>query len=311
LRGGQREPGLLPGGVHTRGGLAEIPHQSSTASGGGVSLPGISDIQQVVEQRPFFVLLMGADRYAAGRSWWPFAPRAVEYPDLERVVGDIRRLRAKIREIRPDLPDENIVEVVGREATADGLRNAQQVLIHKLAQTNGARVLVFWGGHGHENHMVACDCKFVPIDWFFGGILDHRQQRQWERAIRPQIIPFLDSCRGPVPPQAVGAAREPFRQGIQRPTLGSIYYIYGTASQRPAVDGKFTDVLLEALDEPGLNLEQLVNRMRELMQRDEPGQRIQYSTEGAEAGSIVLHPPLPGRWTPSSPVGSSDRADAP
>lgn len=208
--------------------------------------------EQVVKE-PWFALLIGVpsvarrERRAIWFWFWLFRRPQPQYARLDRVFSDVRRLRGQLLKVQPGLQAANIVEVTN--ARAEDIRKGGETIMHKIAGTTNACVFIFFGGHGHENHLVGEDGELVSIRDFLGNLRLGREKRHFQKAFQPQIVAVFDCCRSRLPSSSRG--EKPFMPSFPRKTDGSLYVIYATETGAVAFDGELTDALLQALDVPG------------------------------------------------------------
>ncbi len=201
-------------------------------------------------------------------------------------------------------------------ATDLSLRNFEASINRFVAQVkSGDTALFYYAGHGiqleGENYLVPVDFDAKDeADAKYVSYLASRLQERLEKAGARVIVLVLDACRNN-PFQATRSAGG----GLAAMGTGNGTFIaFATAPGKTADDnprgnnGLFTSHLVQAIEEPGLTLDQVFNRVRERVHRDSQGRQVPWTVS-----SVIGDVYLGNAAAPANPLArpSSFTAQAP
>jgi hypothetical protein len=180
-------------------------------------------------------------------------------------------------------------------ATDLSLRNLEASINRFVAQVkSGDTALFYYAGHGiqleGENYLVPVDFDAKDeADAKYVSYSASRLQERLEKAGARVIVVVLDACRNN-PFQSTRSAGG----GLAAMGTGNGTFIaFATAPGKTADDnprgnnGLFTSHLVQAIEEPGLTLDQVFNRVRERVHRDSQGRQVPW-TVSSVIGDVYL-----------------------
>jgi hypothetical protein len=180
-------------------------------------------------------------------------------------------------------------------ATDLSLRNLEASINRFVAQVkSGDTALFYYAGHGiqleGENYLVPVDFDAKDeADAKYVSYSASRLQERLEKAGARVIVLVLDACRNN-PFQATRTVGG----GLAAMGTGNGTFIaFATAPGKTADDnprgnnGLFTSHLVQAIEEPGLTLDQVFNRVRERVHRDSQGRQVPW-TVSSVIGDVYL-----------------------
>ncbi|MEZ5826760.1 MAG: caspase domain-containing protein [Geminicoccaceae bacterium] len=192
----------------------------------------------------------------------------------------------------------------GTDLDLEGLRN----LVRQFARSleNAEAGLVFYAGHGlqvdGENYLLPVDAELAHAsDLQFEAFAVSDLMRQLEDPARASIL-ILDACRNnPLSRSFQRASRNAaVGDGLARLSAGTGSLIaFATAPGDVALDGEgrhspFTEALLRHIETPGLEINQLMTRVRADVFSGTGGDQLPW-TNSALLGELYL---VPGDGTP-------------
>lgn len=213
--------------------------------------------------------------------------------------------------------------IVALNPTRAAMQRALSEFGDKLS---GAAVgLFYFAGHGSQfrgdNYLLPSEVDPTKSDEvrFNSVSLADVLLRLKDNGARANVV-ILDACRTEL---AEGAARGSGAGGlaaVREAPIGTLI-AYATSPGRVALDGRrgsnglYTARLLEALDQPGLTIEEAFKQTREAVANDTQGQQVPWENTSL-IGTLILKPGPPGaappvRMPPSEGGGPSRAADAP
>lgn len=184
------------------------------------------------------------------------------------------------------------------------LRNLEAAVNRFVSQVkSGDTALFYYAGHGiqleGENYLVPVDFDAKDeADAKYVSYSASRLQERLEKAGARVIVLVLDACRNN-PFQTTRSA------GGGLAAMGSgngTFIAFATAPGKTADDnprgtnGLFTSHLVQAIEEPGLTLDQVFNRVRERVHKDSQGRQVPW-TVSSVIGDVYLSP---GSTTPAA-----------
>lgn len=257
------------------------------------------------ERRVALVVGNGGYRHAAG---------------LANPANDARGMAAKLRAVGFE-----VLEAV--DADQQQLRAALARFARRL---EGARVgLLFYAGHGlqiaGQNYLLPIDARLErEADLYLEAVALADVLRILEATVPTRLV-LLDACRdnplGRGLAHALGAARgQGVGQGLARieAAVGTLI-AYATAPGETAADGvgehsPFTGALLEHLATPGLEVGQLLRRVRATVLERTGGRQVTWDSSSLVEGEFYFVPaPAPAAEAPERleaalGLGREDRA---
>ncbi|MEZ5931546.1 MAG: caspase family protein [Alphaproteobacteria bacterium] len=187
---------------------------------------------------------------------------------LANPVNDATAISAKLRDLRIE-----VIEAV--DLDYKGMRDALRRFDRALQGADAG--LFYYAGHAMEyrgrNYLFPTDAILETEGDVSLGLIDMDQVLQVMETAVPTRLVFLDACRNnPLARnfrQSLGASREAsVGRGLARmQTAVGTFIAYATAPGDVAADGEdrnspFTAAMLTHLDEPGLEISQMMQRVR-------------------------------------------------
>jgi len=260
----------------------EMPRLRGAAASGRVTQPGrslaLGDTSSPLAPKRNLgkkvALLIGNRNYPG----WP----------LKNTVKDARDMAAVLRQLQFEVqPIENASQ-----------RSMEEAIGRFVAALDGAEVgLFYFAGHGFqaqgENHLLPVDFNSnSEADAKFTSYSASRLLEHMERSSAALKVLVLDACRD----NPFGGSKS-FASGLA-PMYGAAgtFVAFATAAGRAASDnpaednGLFAKHLIRALGQPGLNLDQVFNRVRHNVWSESRGEQLPTAFTSV-TGDVVLHPP--------------------
>ncbi|MCB2054181.1 MAG: caspase family protein [Geminicoccaceae bacterium] len=189
-------------------------------------------------------------------------------------------------------------------------QSAMRDLTREFARSlDGAEAgLVFYAGHGlqveGENYLLPVDAQLAQkADLLYEGFPVSQLLAQLEAPDRASVL-ILDACRNnPLSRSFSRASRSTVESGLARVSAGTGALIaFATAPGDVALDGEgehspFTEALLEHIATPGLEINQLMTRVRAEVYAETNQDQLPW-TNSALLGEFYL---VPGDGTPPPP----------
>lgn len=248
-----------------------------------------------------------ADRVALviGNSAYSSAP-ALKNPrnDAEAVSRALERLGFKVIE--------------GLDVDQTGLKQAVRSFTREIDSASVA--LFYYAGHGLQvngrNYIIPTDATLQrEADLDFETMDLNFVLRQLERKDRTNIV-FLDACRNNPLSTKLAAGmgqRSVFvGRGLARVETGVGTFIgYSTQPDAVALDGNganspFTEALLKYIEQPGLDIELLMRRVREDVIEATDGKQIPWSNSSLVGDRVVLKAAVKVEETQAQPPAQSE-----
>lgn len=180
-------------------------------------------------------------------------------------------------------------------ATDQSLRNLEASINRFVSQVkSGDTALFYYAGHGiqleGENYLVPVDFDAKDeADAKYVSYSASRLQERLEKAGARVIVMVLDACRN----NPFQATRSTGGGLAAMGTGNGTFIAFATAPGKTADDnprgnnGLFTSHLVQAIEEPGLTLDQVFNRVRERVHRDSQGRQVPW-TVSSVIGDVYL-----------------------
>ncbi len=177
---------------------------------------------------------------------------------------------------------------------------------------NADMALFYYAGHGlriaGRNYLVPIDAALKEeADVDFEAVDLQLILKQMERRQRTSIV-LLDACRdNPLSTQlarSMGTRSAFVGRGLARIETGVGTFIgFSTQPGNVAQDGSglnspFTGALLKNLDEPGLDIEVLMRRVREQVVKETDGKQVPWSNSSLVGDSVILNAASPATPPP-------------
>ncbi len=207
-----------------------------------------------------------------------------------------------------------------RDATREAMARAVRDFSERLRNADVA--LFFYAGHGlqmnGENYLLPVDARIEnPADVRFNTINLSDVQQEMEGSGRANII-ILDACRNNpfVEKLSRGGRSAPARGlGVMEATGEGSLIVYSTQPGNVALDGAgrnspFTAALLKHLATPGLEVRQMISRVRGDV-LEATGHRQRPWDNSSLVGDVYLGGPPPAAATPGAAPPSNPAPAAP
>ncbi len=245
-----------------------------------------------------FVLLLsghGSARAAARLALVIGNAHYLSVPALSNPTNDAEDLSTALRSLG--------FEVIERsDATRAAMADAVREFSEKLEGVDTA--LFFYAGHGvqvsGENYLVPVDAKINgPSDVRFGTINLNDIMGEMEGKGHAAVI-FLDACRdNPFAEAVAKSGRSLGGRGLGRidPNGAGMLVVYSTQPNNIALDGggrnsPFTSALLANVQKPGLEVRQLVSKIRADVLTSTDGRQVPWDNSSL-VGDVYLATPPP------------------
>ena len=214
---------------------------------------------------------------------------------LKNPANDAKAIAAKLRSL-----DIHVIEATDLDYR--GMREALRTFDRALHNADAG--LFFYAGHGMEyqgrNYLFPTDVILETEGDIGLSLIDMKQVLQVMETAVPTRLIFLDACRNNplasrIQRNLAGGRTAAFSQGLGRidASVGT-FIAYATAPGEVAVDGNgsnspFTTALLEHLDEPGLEISQLMHKVRNSVIEATNEKQIPWESSSLR-GPFVLNP---------------------
>jgi hypothetical protein len=225
-------------------------------------------------------------------------------PRLANTINDARAVAAALRRLGFEVIDG---EDLDREATTRALRRFAAVL-------DGAELgLFYFAGHGLQvggvNYLVPVDARLADeADLLFEAVELDTVLRLLEQRTRVGLV-FLDSCRdNPLAAnlaRSMGTRSQAVGRGLASVAGGiGTLIAYATQPDNVALDGSgrhspFTEAVLEYLETPGLEVRQMLSRVRQRVIETTGGRQVPWD-HSSLTGDVYLAA-APAAAAPTAP----------
>ncbi|MGI9494250.1 MAG: caspase family protein, partial [Geminicoccaceae bacterium] len=217
---------------------------------------------------------------------------------LKNPASDAKALAAKLRSF-----DIHVIEAIDLDYR--GMLEALRAFDRALQKADAG--LFFYAGHGMEyrgrNYLFPTDVILETEGDIGLSLIDMKQVLQVMETAVPTRLIFLDACRNnPLASQfrrnASGGRTTTVSKGLGRidASVGT-FIAYATAPGEVAADGDgdnspFTKALLKHLDEPGLEISQLMHKVRNSVIEATNEKQIPWESSSLR-GPFILNPNTP------------------
>ena len=234
---------------------------------------------------------------------------------LRNPVNDARDVAAKLRSL-------GFAVTLGENWTQRQMENGIRAFGDQLRR--GGVGLFYYAGHGVQvggrNYLIPVDARIeTESDVAFESVDAGRAFGKMEDAGNGFNIVILDACRN----NPFGRGFRDAQQGLAQVTAPTGSFIaYATAPGSVASDGSgrngtYTSALLEALDHPGLKVEDLFKRVRERVARETASQQVPWDSSSLVGDFYFVGGPGPRAprarrpWRLRSPLRRLERVSMP
>lgn len=256
---------------------------------------------------PVLLALAAGEARAAGRVALVIGNGAYRHASALRNPGnDARAVSAALRRLGFEV-------ITGLDLDRNGLEQGIRELARRARGADAA--LFYYSGHGLEvagrNYLVPVDARLEePADLSFETLAVDTVLQTIEQSARIGLV-FLDACRdNPLArtlARSLGASRSgAVGRGLAPMQAGTgVLLVYATDPGATAADGEgrnspFTEALLAHLEKPGLEVRQIMTRVRqEVLARTGNRQRPWDSSSFTEDFYFVAPPPAPPTTAPA------------
>ncbi|MGI9449735.1 MAG: caspase family protein [Geminicoccaceae bacterium] len=214
---------------------------------------------------------------------------------LKNPANDAKAIAAKLRSL-----DIDVIEAIDLDYR--GMRDALRMFDRALQDADAG--LFFYAGHGMEyrgrNYLFPTDVILETEGDIGLSLIDIKQVLQVMETAVPTRLIFLDACRNNplasrIRRNLAGGRTTAVSKGLGRidASVGT-FIAYATAPGEVAVDGDgnnspFTTALLQYLDEPGLEISQLMHKVRNSVIEATNERQIPWESSSLR-GPFVLNP---------------------
>lgn len=234
---------------------------------------------------------------------------------LRNPANDARAMAEKLRALGFE-----VIDAIDRDHL--GMRRALGAF--DRAMQGASAGLFYYAGHGMEyrgrNYLFPVDATLETEGDVGLNLIDLDQVLQVMETAVPTRLLFLDACRdNPLARRfrsALGATRSSsIGQGLARVDAGvGTFIAYATAPGDVAADGTgsnspFTAAMLTHLDEPGLEVGQLMRKVRNSVLEATNERQVPWESSSLRGAPFILNLSLPPEPSPAAPAMDDRQAE--